>query len=99
MAAGCQAALQGRGGGDTSTGPAGTGTNACYMEEMRNVGTVEGNDGRMCINMEWGAFGDNGCLDHIFTTFDRMVDEKTINPGKQRWVKALGHSQGVAVLS
>ncbi|XP_061216214.1 hexokinase-3 [Neopsephotus bourkii] len=67
----------------------GTGTNACYMEEMRNVGTVEGNDGRMCINMEWGAFGDNGCLDHIFTTFDRMVDEKTINPGKQRFEKLI----------
>ncbi|NXW37865.1 HXK2 protein, partial [Phaetusa simplex] len=61
----------------------GTGTNACYMEEMQNVGTVEGEQGRMCINMEWGAFGDNGCLDHIFTNFDRLVDEKTINPGKQ----------------
>lgn len=54
------------------------------MEEMRNVGTVEGDQGRMCINMEWGAFGDNGCLDHIFTHFDRVVDESTINPGKQR---------------
>ncbi|NWV27761.1 HXK2 protein, partial [Origma solitaria] len=61
----------------------GTGTNACYMEEMRNVGTVEGDEGRMCINMEWGAFGDNGCLDHIFTQFDKVVDESTINPGKQ----------------
>ncbi|XP_023791610.1 hexokinase-3 isoform X6 [Cyanistes caeruleus] len=59
----------------------GTGTNACYMEEMKNVGTVEGDQGRMCINMEWGAFGDNGCLDHIFTHFDRVVDETTINPG------------------
>uniref|UniRef100_A0A8B9FVF9 hexokinase n=1 Tax=Amazona collaria TaxID=241587 RepID=A0A8B9FVF9_9PSIT len=67
----------------------GTGTNACYMEEMRNVGTVEGNDGHMCINMEWGAFGDNGCLDHIFTTFDQMVDENTINPGKQRFEKLI----------
>ncbi|NXC22571.1 HXK3 protein, partial [Corythaeola cristata] len=61
----------------------GTGTNACYMEEMQNVGTVEGEQGRMCINMEWGAFGDNGCLDDIFTHFDRLVDEKTINAGKQ----------------
>ncbi|NXH85692.1 HXK2 protein, partial [Edolisoma coerulescens] len=67
----------------------GTGTNACYMEEMRNVGTVEGNEGRMCINMEWGAFGDNGCLDHIFTHFDRVVDETTINPGKQRFEKLI----------
>ncbi|NWU75043.1 HXK2 protein, partial [Onychorhynchus coronatus] len=67
----------------------GTGTNACYMEEMRNVGTVEGDEGRMCINMEWGAFGDNGCLDHIFTSFDRVVDEQTINPGKQRFEKLI----------
>ncbi|NXQ27162.1 HXK3 protein, partial [Alaudala cheleensis] len=67
----------------------GTGTNACYMEEMRNVGTVEGDQGRMCINMEWGAFGDNGCLDHIFTSFDKVVDETTINPGKQRFEKLI----------
>ncbi|NWW71186.1 HXK3 protein, partial [Climacteris rufus] len=67
----------------------GTGTNACYMEEMKNVGTVEGEQGRMCINMEWGAFGDNGCLDHIFTHFDRVVDDSTINPGKQRFEKLI----------
>ncbi|XP_063269388.1 hexokinase-3 isoform X2 [Prinia subflava] len=67
----------------------GTGTNACYMEEMRNVGTVEGDQGRMCINMEWGAFGDNGCLDHLFTHFDKVVDDTTINPGKQRFEKLI----------
>lgn len=64
------------------------------MEEMRNVGTVEGEQGRMCINMEWGAFGDNGCLDDFFTDFDRLVDEKTINAGKQRWARALGQGGG-----
>ncbi|NXC48671.1 HXK2 protein, partial [Penelope pileata] len=67
----------------------GTGTNACYMEEREKVGTVEGNEGRMCINMEWGAFGDNGCLDEFFTSFDRQVDEKTINAGKQRFEKLI----------
>ncbi|KAM9226564.1 LOW QUALITY PROTEIN: hexokinase-3 [Leptosomus discolor] len=65
----------------------GTGTNACYMEEMQNVGTVEGK--QPCINMEWGAFGDKGCLDKIFTDFDRLVDEKTINTGKQRFEKLI----------
>lgn len=60
------------------------------MEEMQNVGTAEGEQGRMCINMEWGAFGDNGCLDDFFTAFDRQVDGKTINPGKQRWARAAG---------
>ncbi|NXV72346.1 HXK3 protein, partial [Atlantisia rogersi] len=67
----------------------GTGTNACYMEEMKNVGMVEGEQGRMCINMEWGAFGDNGCLDDVLTSFDRLVDEKTINVGKQRFEKLI----------
>ncbi|XP_064314685.1 hexokinase-3 isoform X2 [Phalacrocorax carbo] len=73
----------------------GTGTNACYMEEMQNVGTVEGDQGRMCINMEWGAFGDNGCLDNIFTDFDRLVDEKTINVGKQSDGLALQQVQAI----
>ena len=62
----------------------GTGSNACYMEEMRNIETVEGDEGRMCINMEWGAFGDNGCLDDMRTEYDRAVDELSLNPSKQR---------------
>ncbi|XP_073211230.1 hexokinase-3 isoform X11 [Lepidochelys kempii] len=67
----------------------GTGTNACYMEELRNVGTLAGGEGRMCVNMEWGAFGDNGCLDAFFTPFDRQVDEASLNPGRQRFEKLI----------
>ncbi|TRY56638.1 hypothetical protein DNTS_011045, partial [Danionella cerebrum] len=67
----------------------GTGTNACYMEEMSNVELVDGDDGRMCINMEWGAFGDNGELDHICTEFDAAVDEQSTYPGKQRFEKMI----------
>lgn len=63
----------------------GTGSNACYMEEMRNVDMIEGDEGRMCINMEWGAFGDNGCLDDLRTEYDRAVDDFSLNPGKQRF--------------
>ncbi|XP_031163929.2 hexokinase-2-like [Sander lucioperca] len=59
----------------------GTGTNACYMEEMRNVRRVEGEDGRMCINTEWGGFGDDGSLKDIQTEFDVVVDKTSINPG------------------
>ncbi|XP_024921204.1 hexokinase-2-like [Cynoglossus semilaevis] len=59
----------------------GTGTNACYMEEMKNVKRVEGEDGRMCINTEWGGFGDDGSLRDIQTEFDQMVDKTSINPG------------------
>ncbi|XP_018617907.1 hexokinase-2 [Scleropages formosus] len=67
----------------------GTGTNACYMEEMHNVELVEGEEGRMCINMEWGAFGDSGELDDFCTEFDRAVDNSSANPGKQRYEKMI----------
>ncbi|XP_051838511.1 hexokinase-1 isoform X1 [Antechinus flavipes] len=67
----------------------GTGSNACYMEEMKNIEMVEGNEGRMCINMEWGAFGDNGCLEDIRTEYDRIVDDYSLNVGKQRYEKMI----------
>ncbi|KAF6103625.1 hexokinase 2 [Phyllostomus discolor] len=67
----------------------GTGSNACYMEEMRNVELVDGEEGRMCVNMEWGAFGDNGCLDDLRTEFDVAVDKLSLNPGKQRFEKMI----------
>lgn len=66
---------------------AGTGSNACYMEEMRNIETVNGEEGRMCVNMEWGAFGDNGCLDDIRTKYDDAVDDLSLNAGKQKYEK------------
>nr|XP_045732177.1 hexokinase HKDC1 isoform X2 [Mirounga angustirostris] len=66
---------------------AGTGSNMCYMEEMRNIELVEGDEGKMCINTEWGAFGDNGCIDDIRTRYDKKVDEGSLNPGKQRYEK------------
>lgn len=64
--------------------PVGTGTNACYMEELHNVAGVAGDSGHMCINMEWGAFGDDGSLGVLSTCFDASVDLASINPGKQR---------------
>ncbi|XP_020037415.1 hexokinase-2 isoform X1 [Castor canadensis] len=67
----------------------GTGSNACYMEEMCNVELVDGEEGRMCVNMEWGAFGDNGCLDDFRTEFDVAVDALSLNPGKQRFEKMI----------
>uniref|UniRef100_A0A8C4RF78 hexokinase n=1 Tax=Erpetoichthys calabaricus TaxID=27687 RepID=A0A8C4RF78_ERPCA len=65
----------------------GTGSNACYMEEMKNIETVEGDEGRMCVNTEWGGFGDNGCIEYLRTRFDREVDEQSLNAGKQRYEK------------
>ncbi|MGH0139085.1 UNVERIFIED_CONTAM: hypothetical protein FKN15_022483 [Acipenser sinensis] len=67
----------------------GTGTNACYMEEMRHIDLVEGDEGRMCINTEWGSFGDDGSLEDIRTEFDRDIDSGSINPGKQLFEKLI----------
>uniref|UniRef100_A0A673A365 Hexokinase-2 n=1 Tax=Sphaeramia orbicularis TaxID=375764 RepID=A0A673A365_9TELE len=67
----------------------GTGTNACYMEEMQNIERVEGDGGRMCVNMEWGAFGENGELDDFCTQFDHIVDDCSTTPGKQRYEKMI----------
>lgn len=71
---------------DSPRSSAGTGTNACYMEDMRNVKRVEGEDGRMCINTEWGGFGDDGSLGDILTEFDIVVDKTSVNPGIHTYV-------------
>ncbi|XP_037536849.1 hexokinase-4 [Nematolebias whitei] len=67
----------------------GTGCNVCYMEELRTVELVEGEDGRMCVNTEWGAFGDNGELEDFRLEYDRVVDEASINPGHQLYEKLI----------
>lgn len=43
----------------------------------------------MCVNMEWGAFGDHGELDDVCTDFDRAVDDQSTYPGKQRYEKMI----------
>ncbi|XP_076845212.1 hexokinase-4 isoform X1 [Brachyhypopomus gauderio] len=68
----------------------GTGCNACYMEEMCTVELVEGEEGRMCVNTEWGAFGGNGELEDFRLEYDRVVDEMSLNPGKQLYEKMIG---------
>ncbi|XP_038150506.1 hexokinase HKDC1-like [Cyprinodon tularosa] len=65
----------------------GTGTNVCYMEELRHIDLVEGDEGRMCVNTEWGGFGDDGALDDFITEFDRDVDAASLNPGQQTFEK------------
>lgn len=66
----------------------GTGTNACYMEKLSNCPKFkkfkfheDKYPKEMVINMEWGTFGDDGCIDFIRTIYDLQVDERTINPG------------------
>lgn len=62
----------------------GTGSNVCYMEEMKNIEFVEGDEGQMCVNTEWGGFGANDNIEDIRTRYDREVDGGSLNPGKQR---------------
>lgn len=54
------------------------------MEEVHNIDLVPGDHGRMCVNMEWGAFGEGGELDDFCTEFDHLVDKCSNNPDKQR---------------
>ncbi|KAF7268238.1 hypothetical protein GWI33_018603 [Rhynchophorus ferrugineus] len=64
----------------------GTGSNGCYVEKQENAelfNDVDMGSGKVIINMENGAFGDDGCIDFIRTEYDREVDKHSINPGKQ----------------
>ncbi|XP_076581980.1 hexokinase HKDC1 isoform X5 [Chaetodon auriga] len=67
----------------------GTGTNACYMEALCHIDLVEGDEGRMCVNTEWGAFGEDGALNEYITEFDRDVDAASNNPRKQIFEKMI----------
>uniref|UniRef100_A0A087XBN9 Phosphotransferase n=1 Tax=Poecilia formosa TaxID=48698 RepID=A0A087XBN9_POEFO len=67
----------------------GTGTNACYMEQMRNLQLMDGDEGQMCVNTEWGAFGDDGALEDLRTDIDREIDAGSLNPGKQLFEKMI----------
>ena len=71
----------------------GTGTNACYLEEIQDIHTIDQNEftgqKHMVINTEWGAFGDMGELDFIRTKWDYNVDKFSVNPGKQIFEKMI----------
>lgn len=38
----------------------------------------------MCVNTEWGCFGDDGTLNDILTPYDQRVDQESSNPGEKR---------------
>lgn len=38
----------------------------------------------MCVNIEWGCFGDDDALNDILTPYDQRVDQESSNPGKRR---------------
>ena len=73
----------------------GTGTNACYLEDVEKVTTFnpENDDSNepdhVVVNTEWGAFGDNSELDFVRTKWDEEVDAMSLNPGKQTFEKMI----------
>ncbi|KXS11335.1 hypothetical protein M427DRAFT_138287 [Gonapodya prolifera JEL478] len=70
----------------------GTGSNACYVEDIGNVGKWKGPvpaSGKMIVNIEWGAF-DNEKRVLPLTAYDAQLDGASINPGKQIFEKTIG---------
>lgn len=58
----------------------GTGSNAAYIEKVDRIEKWKGihTEKEMLVDIEWGAFGDNGVLDFIKTQWDRAVDEQSL---------------------
>jgi hexokinase len=59
----------------------GTGTNACYVEELGNIKKLKGRcrkSGTMIINIEWGNFRALRA-----TRYDKRLDLDSSNPGAQ----------------
>eukprot|EP00090_Calanus_glacialis_P047320 TRINITY_DN9760_c0_g1_i2.p1 TRINITY_DN9760_c0_g1~~TRINITY_DN9760_c0_g1_i2.p1 ORF type:complete len:526 (+),score=148.61 TRINITY_DN9760_c0_g1_i2:48-1625(+) len=70
----------------------GTGTNASYVEDIRNVELYQGHAGKkkeVVINTEWGGLGNTGSLDFIRTRFDHAVDKNSKNVTKQVYEKLI----------
>ncbi|CAF3441024.1 unnamed protein product [Rotaria socialis] len=71
----------------------GTGTNACYFENLDNVpkwaGERNQSTKQIVINTEWGALGKHGCLDFIRTKIDRELDESSLTPNQQIFEKMI----------
>ncbi|KAK7321803.1 hypothetical protein VNO77_32757 [Canavalia gladiata] len=66
----------------------GTGTNACYVEQMSAIPKLEGHvssSGKMIISTEWGAFSNGLPL----TEYDREMDAASINSGEQIFEKTI----------
>ena len=43
----------------------------------------------MIINTEWGAYGDDGALDRWLTEYDDIIDQNSVNIGRQRYEKMI----------
>lgn len=63
----------------------GSGFNCCYIEKVNQVAGLSINgcrpDEKVLINLECGAFGDNGCVDFLKTDIDKEIDKESLFPG------------------
>ncbi|KAJ3019810.1 hexokinase A [Thoreauomyces humboldtii] len=69
----------------------GTGSNAAYVEKIENIPKWKGpipESGEMVINMEWGAWGQDGFILPV-TEYDKRLDRASPNPKKQQYEKML----------
>ncbi|KAF2135131.1 uncharacterized protein K452DRAFT_293448 [Aplosporella prunicola CBS 121167] len=72
----------------------GTGTNGAYVEKLDKVTKLKGDKeavydkstGEMIVNTEWGSF-DNSMNVLPNTSYDKELDEKSVNPGIQMFEK------------
>lgn len=66
--------------------PLDLGSFAGYMEQMRNIELLDGDEGRVCVNTEWGAKNPQVCFlfcqQSISTKLDvRINDQPLSNKG------------------
>ncbi|XP_048747104.2 hexokinase-1-like [Ostrea edulis] len=71
----------------------GTGSNACFVERLENYNKFESSDPntkQILVNVEWGAFGDNGCLDFCRNEYEKEVDLYSNHPHSYTFEKRFG---------
>uniref|UniRef100_A0A2P2I2H6 Phosphotransferase n=1 Tax=Hirondellea gigas TaxID=1518452 RepID=A0A2P2I2H6_9CRUS len=77
----------------------GTGSNCCYVEKPENFKKKKactgkdkliGNSNLKVVNVEWGAFGDNGVLNFMRTQWDISVDRASLLAGSFTFEKYFG---------
>ncbi|KAA0190045.1 Phosphotransferase [Fasciolopsis buskii] len=67
-----------------------SGVNCAYFEKVANIRrplNLGKDEERVVMNTEWGALGEDGCLEEYLTEFDRDVDRLSTCPGKQTFEK------------
>ena len=59
----------------------GTGCNGAYLEKVEKFSNWDNNSSpHVIVDPEFGAFGDNGCIDFIKTEFDQAIDDASLLP-------------------